>query len=423
MRRIKRANVEFISLVPRGANKLPVMYKAEDKTFEFNSMVKADMDKGEILACVYAPNHEDTHGEGADAEVIQDAAHRAMRNGIKIDLRHDGRPLTKEQAFVAESFIIQAGDSRFAGLTDKDGAAVDATGGWGVLLKINDPDLRMKYRNGVWQGVSMGGSYELAKGRRPKSSNSLLRALAEALGLKNSFAHHSVSLHGDVDMTSPTALTKEDLNTFKADLMKEVAGTVKTLIKEANDDALAGPAGCKADDSPEVRAARITLFKSQGGKPATSPAAAATGTPATPEKPVFKGNMAKAEDVAAFDLEVKRWEIMSKVDKSDPAALKKAQEELAALEPKKDNADLAKEEQEAGIEANDNADVRRLKLELAKAKRGSNQNNSGTPAAGAAGVVSEFGGIRLSKEDREAYAEGLQIAKVIDVQRKAAIPA
>lgn len=160
MRRIKKANIRFISLCPKGANKLDVLYKS-DGTIAFSTIVKASDsfdEHGEITAVVYAPEHRDSQGDIADAAVIKDAAYDFIRNGAHIDINHDGKPLKPEQARVAETFLVQKGDSRFADWKDTDGKPVDLEGAWAVVLKIDDPELRKLYRTGGWQGVSMGGT-------------------------------------------------------------------------------------------------------------------------------------------------------------------------------------------------------------------------------------------------------------------------
>jgi hypothetical protein len=160
MKKIKWANIDFISLCPRGKNRLKVLYK-EDGRFEAGVSIKKapTFDKnGEIIAAIYLPNHMDMDGEFAtESLAIKSMAYSHARNGSKLDLRHDEKPLTKDQAYVAESFIIQEGDPRFADLVDDDGQKVDATGGWGAVIKLEDPSLKSNYEFDGWEGVSLFG--------------------------------------------------------------------------------------------------------------------------------------------------------------------------------------------------------------------------------------------------------------------------
>lgn len=160
MRRIKKANIRFISLCPKGANKIDVLYKS-DGTVEFNTLFKASDkfdEQGEITAVVYPANYRDSQGDIADAEVVKQMAHDFIKNGANIDINHDGKPVKPEQARVAETFLVQKGDARFTDWKDADGKSVDLEGAWAVVLKIDDPEIRKKYRSGEWQGVSMGGT-------------------------------------------------------------------------------------------------------------------------------------------------------------------------------------------------------------------------------------------------------------------------
>ena len=158
VRRIKKAFVDFVSLCKRGANRLPTLYKSDDgEDIELVTLSKFDEDNGELLTCVYAPNHIDSDEEFANAETIKDASYGWMAKGAALDIKHNGKKVPIEKAFVAENFIIQATDERFHGWQDNAGNDVDLTGGWGILIKINDPELRRLYRTKEWDGVSMGG--------------------------------------------------------------------------------------------------------------------------------------------------------------------------------------------------------------------------------------------------------------------------
>lgn len=154
VKRIKKAEITRVALVPRGANRLPALYK-EDGSVELHPLSKFDSEKGELLTLVYLPDRIDGQGHFASAETIQGFAHSHMRNGATLDLRHGENALTKEQAYVAESFIVQKNDERFSGWKDDEGNPVDATGGWGQLIKIDDPEIRKKYGQEGWEGVSL----------------------------------------------------------------------------------------------------------------------------------------------------------------------------------------------------------------------------------------------------------------------------
>jgi hypothetical protein len=160
MREILDASILFISLCPKGKNGFATLFKSETSHAEFTGLTKAldDFDeKGQLAAVVWAPDRHDVDGDFASVETVEKMAHTFLRNGAKIDLMHDCKPLEADDVYVAESFIIQKGDPRFASVEDYDGNVVDVTGGWGVIMQINSPELRKAYREGEWAGVSMYG--------------------------------------------------------------------------------------------------------------------------------------------------------------------------------------------------------------------------------------------------------------------------
>lgn len=160
----KRLRIDFVSLCPRGKNFLPALYKGLDPTgLPTIALLKAspaEVEEGVIRALVYVPGAVDADGEFAEREVVKAMAYDHARRGHKLDLQHDGQPLTVEQAHVVESFIVQKGDPRFADSVDVNGNKVDPTDGWGMVIKLEDPELRRLYKEGRWSGLSMGGAAE-----------------------------------------------------------------------------------------------------------------------------------------------------------------------------------------------------------------------------------------------------------------------
>lgn len=164
-RRIKSADVKLLSLCRRPANRLQALYKSEDGSAELQALVKYQAEQGELLALGYLPNTSDAVGDTADRASVKSMAYSLMKNGAGLDIQHravdanmniiSANVLRKDQAYVAESFIVQAGDPRFVGWKDLSGNAIDATDGWGVLVKIDDPILREEYKSGRLDGVSL----------------------------------------------------------------------------------------------------------------------------------------------------------------------------------------------------------------------------------------------------------------------------
>jgi len=149
-----------------------------------------------------------------------------MKNGAKLDIRHDGKAIAKEKAFVAESFIIQKGDERFQGWKDYDGKEVDVSGGWGIVVKIDDPDLRKSYREDGWNGVSLAGHAELIDDEPPASWLSRLR---------NEFRDWFRRTHkGDDDVADLKDLTEvvKELAKAQAELTKTMTSFIESQPKK-----------------------------------------------------------------------------------------------------------------------------------------------------------------------------------------------
>lgn len=161
--RILDATVKFLSLCKRGKNKMPVLYKSEEDVVNFEPLFKMNEEQGELLAVVYVPDVYDTDGDIAGKEAIRKMAHSFAREGYNLDIRHEGEKLTREQAYVAESFIVQKGDSRFSDWTDYDDKPVDVTDAWATVIKIDDQELRKAFREDGWNGVSLEAKAHVEK--------------------------------------------------------------------------------------------------------------------------------------------------------------------------------------------------------------------------------------------------------------------
>ena len=225
MRRIKKAKIAYISLVPKGANGFPVLYKSDCEEAEFRTLLKASDDfdeRGELTAVVFAPEIRDRQGDIASSGVVKQMAYDFQRDGGQIDIRHDGKAVGTDRAYVAENFLIQKGDPRFQDMKDYEGKDVDVTGGWGMVIKIEDPDLRTQYRDGKWNGVSMAGPAELEPDDVNKSDLSYL------------VDEFSKLIKGEIDMDKKemAELLKESNEDLAKTLSTSIADSLKGLTKK-----------------------------------------------------------------------------------------------------------------------------------------------------------------------------------------------
>jgi len=225
VKRIVKAKIDFISLCPKGANYLSTIYKAEggNQNVELSTICKDMNEQGEIIAAVYVPERVDTQGDIASAAVIKEFAHDFQKNGAGIDIRHNEEVVSKDAVYVAESFIIQKDDPRFADIEDYDGNQAEVTGGWGVVLKVDDEELRESYRSGEWSGVSMGG----AAHKKDDTDSKLIKILKDLFGDPKKVIKKQKNTENDM------ALTKEDL----AQVSETVVKTMADVNKKAEEAA------------------------------------------------------------------------------------------------------------------------------------------------------------------------------------------
>lgn len=347
MRRIKKAKIKFISLVPRGANALPTLFK-EDGAFEVGMLSKGMDEEGLITAIVYAPELRDSQGDIASAEVVKAMAYDAAKTGVEIDLRHDGKALSKDQAYVAESFLVQKGDPRFADLKDYKGNHVDPTGAWGVVIKIDDENLRKLYRDGGWRGVSMAGSAELVQTHKSADPEDFVDRVVDSLNKK--------------------------LNPQETPMKPE---EIEALAKSITTAVVAGIAKSNEVQTPEA--------------------------PASSEAPVFKGDPTSDEDLQAYEKELLKHQLTQRLAKGDLAEVRKIRAELAKLDEgskdspeESDELKLAKEE------------LRKAEEKLRKAEGASRQpaapENKQTPGGQASYE-------NVNKEEEDLASVGSAMAK------------
>lgn len=385
-RKIKSAKIHSIALCKRGANRLPGLYKSDDKddvSLETLLVTKDLQSKGELTAVVYAPNMQDSQGHEADAEAIRAMAHDFIRYGANLNLNHDGVPLDKTQARVAETFIIQKNDPRFADMRDASGAPVDVTGGWGVVIKIDDPALRARYASGEWNGVSMEGVGTFEAKKATNEFDEVVAAVAKRLGIKKETKEMTPE-----ELSAALAKNNADLTTG---IVKAISEAVPTIVKS-----LAAPAA-------EPKA------------------------PAKVEAPVFKGDPTNVADVRKHALAVKRFNIVKAHDINDPEqaeklalALEEFDAENKVAKSDDDDADLSDADVAAGIEKTDNEEVRGLKRKLAKAQKGSKADKSKADDKKKSvkktddDAGDEDEDLNLTDEQREGMALGSKMAKFIN---------
>lgn len=247
-RKIKKAEISHISLCPKGANKMQAIYKSfegldKECPVQISSLVK-ELEEGVIAAVVYSPDSPDADGDFASKEVVKEMCYGFAANKGGVDIRHSFSEVPKDVAFVAESFIIQKADPRFSDIKDDEGKLVDCEGSWGIVLKIEDENLKKLYREKEWVGVSIGGKAEFEPVKKEKSeeddSDKTLNIVQKILASLN-LGSGSKQQENDQEMKEDDVkkLVKEELGTqlgtFKEELLKALKPEDKKTEKSKED--------------------------------------------------------------------------------------------------------------------------------------------------------------------------------------------
>ena len=176
---IKNAQISFVSLVDKAANKKKfAIIKAEAApTFEkVIPILKVDEEKRIVSGIVYEPDVPDAHDEFMTAEEIEKSAHQFLKDYRNIDKQHD---FVGGQADVVESWIAKEDGT----LGDQD----IRKGTWLMSVHVDDDDTWGEIKKGELTGFSMGGVGERVKHEVQKSeieqASGLLALLKNFLGV------------------------------------------------------------------------------------------------------------------------------------------------------------------------------------------------------------------------------------------------
>lgn len=146
---IKNAQISFVSLVDKAANKKKfAIIKAESTpTFEKKiPILKVDDEKRLVTGIVYEPDVLDAHDEFMTADEIEKSAHQFLKDYRNIDKQHD---FVGGQADVVESWIAKE--------AGKLGEQDIQKGTWLLSVHVPDDDTWSEIKKGELTGFSMGG--------------------------------------------------------------------------------------------------------------------------------------------------------------------------------------------------------------------------------------------------------------------------
>ncbi|HFE38235.1 MAG TPA: hypothetical protein ENK06_07440 [Gammaproteobacteria bacterium] len=153
-RRLRDVDVEYISLVDKGANGKTIIWKRSPapaagsvKVTRTVPILKTDEEKRLVYGIVYSPDEVDSEGDTMTAADIEKMAYNfmAQKRTQQVDKQHDGEA---DEGFVAESWILKDGDPLFPD---------ENTGAWAVGIKVVDDETWEQVKTGEIGGLSMGG--------------------------------------------------------------------------------------------------------------------------------------------------------------------------------------------------------------------------------------------------------------------------
>ena len=152
MKQIVDIEVEFVSLVDKGANKKKFLITKSENGKEkieinVNFLKEFNSDKQIVTGIVYEPNELDSHDEFMDEETIEKAAYNFLAKYRHIDNQHN---FIKSHNEVVESWISKNDDS-INGEKIKKGT-------WLISVKINDSNTWSNIKNGDITGFSLAGA-------------------------------------------------------------------------------------------------------------------------------------------------------------------------------------------------------------------------------------------------------------------------
>ncbi len=328
MRRIKHAEVKRLALCKRGRNGLTTLYKS-DGTADYASLTKSDIDKGELLAVMWPKGLADVDGDFADTEAaLESMTSSLIANGGQLDIEHDGKVLTREQARLTEVFLIQKSDPRFHGWKDYEGGTPDLTGGAAVKIQIDDPALRAAHRAGEFDGVSLFGP-----------------AAVEHVDILAASQRVAARMGG----IQETEMTKEELQALLDAQRTQMADLVKSAVEGALKE--------KANETSKAEAEAKAKAEAEAKEKAET-------------QPTFTGDVTDPEALADYEKALRGFELRQAISAGDMSANDIAEMRKSMQESGPSIADLT----EAGIKAKaeDSKEVRALQVQLFKAQSGTN---------------------------------------------------
>lgn len=220
--KLTNIRVEFISLVKRGANKKTIIWKTDEgdkPDLREVNITKVDDDHRLVYGIVYSPDEIDTDEDFSTADEIEKAAHLFMKNAFSgnVDKDHSFVPAG---AFVAESWIVKAGDPIFP--KEKPGA-------WAVGIKVEDDAIWKEVKDGEINGLSMGGFADKEAVQKAADYNAAI-TIDGMWRHFNALERAIASIMEDESIDDKTQAISESFDQFKAGFIDQIAVKKSSLF-------------------------------------------------------------------------------------------------------------------------------------------------------------------------------------------------
>lgn len=229
LKKIVKANITHVSLVPKGANGIDFLIVKGEEVPTITAeipILKVDEEKKIVTGVVYEPDIPDSQGDFMEADAIEKTAYEFMENHQNIDIKHDFK--TNDNLKVVESYIAKSEETI--------GDRKVKPGTWVMGVKINDNTIWEGVKKGNFNGFSMGGTGIKQEVEDKKAPASIAKDEKGLFSILKSF------FMGE-DITKSDTLTtgKNLIVSFKARAVNEKINEIHWALRDAIRSILQAP--------------------------------------------------------------------------------------------------------------------------------------------------------------------------------------
>lgn len=229
LKKITKANITHVSLVPKGANGIDfLIVKGEDTPTVTADIpiLKVDEEQRVVTGVVYEPNVPDSQGDFMEADVIEKTAYAFMENHQNIDIKHNFK--TNNQIKVIESYIAKNEETI--------GNKKVQPGTWVMSVKVNDDTVWEGVKKGDFNGFSMGGTGVKEEVQIKETPTSITKDEKGLLAMLKSYL-----LGENIEKAEQGGAGKSLIVSFKARAVNEKINEIHWALRDAIRSILQAP--------------------------------------------------------------------------------------------------------------------------------------------------------------------------------------